>query len=39
MYSFWLENLEGVNYIIDLGVDRRLTLKWISKKIGCEGME
>jgi len=30
--GFWLGNLRERNHLEDLGVDGRMTLKWISKK-------
>jgi hypothetical protein len=29
---FWLENLKGIDYMEDLGVDGKITLEWILRK-------
>jgi hypothetical protein len=33
--KFWLGNLRGRDYLEELGIDRRMILKWILGKWGC----
>jgi hypothetical protein len=41
MYTiFWLENLKGIDHLEDLGVDKKITLKWIlGNRVGGCGLD
>jgi hypothetical protein len=35
--QFWLESLKGREHLEDLGIDERITLKWVLGKEGWRG--
>jgi len=37
--GFWWGKLREGDHLGDPGVDRRITLRWIFRKLGCGGME